>query len=76
MDIFDNRIDGFKEDVMFAEFMQRLIKKSNVCTTVLENIDLRDGRYFYFICLPLNNSLCYNYTGFKQIWGYKIPDRY
>ncbi len=44
---------------MFRGFMQRLIKKSNVCTTVLDIIDLRDGRYFYFICLPLNNGLCY-----------------
>lgn len=45
---------------MFTGFMQRLIKKSNECLMVLDIIDLRDGRYFYFICLPLNKGLCYN----------------
>ncbi len=46
---------------MFAGFLQRLIKKTNVCTTVIDSIDLQVGRYFYFICLPINQELCYNY---------------
>ncbi|MDD5259299.1 MAG: hypothetical protein PHD29_04985 [bacterium] len=46
---------------MFAGFLQRLIKKTNVCSTMIDIIDLQDGRYFYFICLPINQGLCYNY---------------
>ncbi|MDD5492746.1 MAG: hypothetical protein PHV60_08735 [bacterium] len=46
---------------MFAGFLQRLIKKTNVCDMVIDIIDLQDGRYFYFICLPTNKGLCYNY---------------
>ncbi|MDD5131066.1 MAG: hypothetical protein PHH44_00195 [bacterium] len=46
---------------MFAGFLQRLIKKTNVFAMVIDIIDLQDGRYFYFICLPINNGLCYTY---------------
>ena len=46
---------------MFAGFLQRLIKKTNVCAMVINNIDLQDGRYFYFICLPIISGLCYTY---------------
>ncbi len=47
---------------MFAGFWQRLIKKTNVGASAIEIIDLQDGRFFYFICLPKNQGLCYNYT--------------
>lgn len=46
---------------MFSVFWQRLITKTNVCNTVIDIIDLQDGRYFYFICLPIKGKLCYTY---------------